>query len=69
LQSSFATDTKNGPSEEKMVKIDVRDLNVWFGDKHVLKNIDVGLKPNAVTAIMGPSGCWENYVYPSNKQT
>jgi len=40
-----------------MVKIDVRDLNVWFGDKHVLKNIDVGLKPNAVTAIMGPSGC------------
>jgi len=39
------------------VKIDVRGLNVWLGDNHVLKNIEVGLKPNAVTAVMGPSGC------------
>lgn len=39
------------------VKVDVRDLNVWFGNNHVLKNITVGIKPNAVTAVMGPSGC------------
>lgn len=41
----------------RVFKIDVRKLNVWFGDKHVLKDIDVKIKPNAVTAIMGPSGC------------
>ena len=39
------------------VKINVRDLNVWFGDNHVLKDIGIGIKPNAVTAVMGPSGC------------
>jgi len=39
------------------VKIDVRNLNVWFGSNHVLKGIKIGFKPNAVTAVMGPSGC------------
>jgi len=39
------------------VKIDVRGLNVWFGSNHVLKNIKIGFKPYAVTAVMGPSGC------------
>lgn len=38
-------------------KIDIRALNVWFGDKHVLKDINLKIRPNAVTAIMGPSGC------------
>ena len=39
------------------VKIDIQDLNVWFGIKHVIKDINMGIKPNAVTAVMGPSGC------------
>jgi phosphate transport system ATP-binding protein len=39
------------------VKIDIRGLNVWFGSNHVLKNIRIGFRPIAVTAVMGPSGC------------
>lgn len=39
------------------VKIDIQDLNVWFGSKHVIKNVSMGIKANAVTAVMGPSGC------------
>lgn len=39
------------------VKINVRSLNVWFGSNHVLKNINIGFRPDAVTAVMGPSGC------------
>lgn len=39
------------------VKIDIRGLNVWFGSNHVLKNIKIGFRPIAVTAVMGPSGC------------
>jgi phosphate transport system ATP-binding protein len=39
------------------VKIDVRDLNVWFGQNHVLKDITLKIKRNTVTAVMGPSGC------------
>ena len=38
-------------------KVDIRKLNVWFGDNHVLKDISFKIRENAVTAIMGPSGC------------
>ena len=39
------------------VKIEARKFNLWFGDNHVLKNIDLVIEKNEVTAIMGPSGC------------
>lgn len=38
-------------------KIDIKQLNIWFGEKHVIRGVDLKLKSNAVTAIMGPSGC------------
>ena len=38
-------------------KVDIRKLNVWFGDNHVLKDISFKIREKAVTAIMGPSGC------------
>ena len=38
-------------------KVDIRKLNVWFGDNHVLKDVSFKIRENAVTAIMGPSGC------------
>lgn len=40
-----------------MYKIEVKNLNVYFGDNHVLKNINLGIKSNKVTVVMGPSGC------------
>jgi len=39
------------------IKIDVKNLNIWFGKTHVIKDINLGIRPNAITAIMGPSGC------------
>jgi phosphate transport system ATP-binding protein len=41
-------------TSEKMQSI---RLNAWFGDKHVLKDINLQVKANSVTAIIGPSGC------------
>jgi len=38
-------------------KIDIRNLNVWFEDNHVLKDISLKIRGNTVTAVMGPSGC------------
>lgn len=32
-------------------------LNVWYGDTHALKNIDLTIFEKEVTAIIGPSGC------------
>ena len=38
-------------------KIIVKNLNVWYGNKHVLINNNISIKQNKITAIMGPSGC------------
>jgi phosphate transport system ATP-binding protein len=40
-----------------MFKIQIENLNVWFGDKHVLHDINLKIEKNHVTAIIGPSGC------------
>jgi phosphate transport system ATP-binding protein len=34
----------------------IKDLNVWIGDRHVLKNINLDVPRNTVFTIMGPSG-------------
>src|SRR4051812_20006916 len=39
------------------VGIQVRDLNAYYGKTHVLKNVDMKIAPNHVTALIGPSGC------------
>ncbi|MGM8212390.1 phosphate ABC transporter ATP-binding protein PstB [Virgibacillus sp. W0430] len=33
------------------------DFNLWYGDTHALKDINLSLYQNEVTAIIGPSGC------------
>ena len=38
-------------------KIRVKNLNAWFGAKQALKNINVEMFENQITAVIGPSGC------------
>ncbi|MGM3410711.1 phosphate ABC transporter ATP-binding protein PstB [Ralstonia holmesii] len=38
-------------------KIDVRDLNFYYGKFHALKNISMQIPEKQVTAFIGPSGC------------
>lgn len=38
-------------------KIKTKDLNLFYGKNHALKNITMNIKANAVTAFIGPSGC------------
>lgn len=35
----------------------VKEFNLWFGKDHILKNINMNIEKNKVTAIIGPSGC------------
>ncbi|MCK4695273.1 MAG: phosphate ABC transporter ATP-binding protein, partial [Candidatus Cloacimonetes bacterium] len=37
--------------------IRTKKLNLWFGDNHVLKDVDVPIYDKKVTAMIGPSGC------------
>jgi phosphate transport system ATP-binding protein len=40
-----------------MAKVEIKQLNVWFKDNHVLKDVNLSINERSVTAIMGPSGC------------
>jgi phosphate transport system ATP-binding protein len=37
--------------------IKVNKLNLYYGEKQALKNIDIDIKSHSVTALIGPSGC------------
>ena len=39
------------------VKVSVRRLSLWYGDKQALKEISLEIPPNKVTSLIGPSGC------------
>jgi phosphate transport system ATP-binding protein len=42
---------------ERPVKITARDVNVYYGDKHAIKNLAIDIPDRAVSAFIGPSGC------------
>jgi phosphate transport system ATP-binding protein len=37
--------------------IETKNLNLFYGNVHALKNIELNINNNAVTALIGPSGC------------
>lgn len=43
--------------KENNIKMQVKNLNFYYGLNQVLKKINLIVKSNAVTAIIGPSGC------------
>jgi len=38
-------------------KMQAINVDAWFGQKQILKTVNLTVKPNSVTAIIGPSGC------------
>ena len=37
--------------------LQARDLNLWYGTNHALKNVSLDMPEHQVTALIGPSGC------------
>jgi len=37
--------------------IEVRDMNLWYGDFQALFNVNLDIRAGVVTAMIGPSGC------------
>ena len=37
--------------------LSTRDLNLYYGENHALKNINIDIPANEITALIGPSGC------------
>jgi phosphate transport system ATP-binding protein len=38
-----------------MVKFEVHDLNIWFGSKHAIKQVNLEIQSNEILSIIGPS--------------
>ena len=39
------------------IKISARDVQVWYGEKHAIKDVNIDILDKTVTAFIGPSGC------------
>ncbi|KHF40907.1 phosphate ABC transporter ATP-binding protein [Halalkalibacter okhensis] len=71
-KANVAYSPKGGPVEtavlDKKVVYDTKDLNLWYGKDHALKNINLAIYEKEVTAIIGPSGCGKStYIKTLNR--
>lgn len=45
--------------------LEIKNLNVSYGDKKILNNISLNIKKNTITSIVGPSGCGKSTLLKS----
>lgn len=58
----------NPIKKQKEVVYKTKGLNLWYGENQALKNIDLDIYENEVTAIIGPSGCGKStYIKTLNR--
>lgn len=56
-KTTKAKATKAAAPKKPKGKIQVRDLNLYYGDKQALYDVNLDIFENQVTALIGPSGC------------
>jgi phosphate transport system ATP-binding protein len=49
----------------KMSKFIIKNMNLYYGDFHALKNININIEKNEITALIGPSGCGKSTLLKS----
>ncbi|AWB84607.1 phosphate ABC transporter ATP-binding protein PstB [Corynebacterium liangguodongii] len=45
-----------------MSKLELNDVNIYYGDFHAVQNVNMNIPAQAVTAFIGPSGCGKSTV-------
>ena len=48
-----------------MGKIDIKDMDLFYGSFQALKNVNLEIEPNKITAFIGPSGCGKSTILKS----
>jgi len=56
-QTQAANGATPHATDAARAKIVARDTNVFYGEAHALKHVDLDVLKNSVTALIGPSGC------------
>lgn len=54
MNKNFENGSSNYTGDDKFV---IKNLNLHYGDFHALKNINMNIPKNQITAFIGPSGC------------
>nr|WP_096273173.1 phosphate ABC transporter ATP-binding protein PstB [Paucisalibacillus globulus] len=57
MVNNSKTDIASAVHANNQVVFDTKDLNLWYGETHALKDINLQINEKEVTAIIGPSGC------------
>jgi phosphate transport system ATP-binding protein len=58
--------TPGGDKVERVAKrFTVKDMNLYYGDFHAVKDVSMTIEPNQVTALIGSSGCGKTTVLRS----
>ena len=52
-------------NSKKDIKISIHNLNIWYANMQVIKNVNLDIEKNKVTAIIGPSGCGKSTLIKS----
>ena len=47
------------------IKIDIKNMELYYGDFHALKNVNLSLPEKQITAFIGPSGCGKSTLLKS----
>ena len=50
---------------DNMNKFTIKDVNLYYGDFHALRNINLDITANEITAFIGPSGCGKSTLLKS----
>ena len=48
-----------------MSKISIKNMELHYGDFHALKNVNLEIEANKITAFIGPSGCGKSTLLKS----
>ena len=47
-----------------MSKLSIKNLDLYYGDFKALKNVNLEIEANKITAFIGPSGCGKSTLMP-----
>src|ERR671930_232067 len=51
--------------DHKAKRVEMRNVDLYYGEFHAVKNVSMTIEPNKVTALIGSSGCGKTTVLRS----
>jgi phosphate transport system ATP-binding protein len=57
VTTDFTPEGVNNLQDDFEAHLEARNVHVWFGERHIINNVNLVFPENSVTALIGPSGC------------